>query len=185
MTACTDDLPLFPVKAKRKQEKGRVVSFKIHSLGDYRKGVSEGSQIIAEHVKAYEEENNETITLKSNLSKAIENLSKEVSNPIYVLRGWDGYSAEPLNKKSAVFAKELINILIDQYEILEPEFIVEPDGDVAFLWSTNKGELTISISSDGLCSFSALMDDKSEYFGSFILRQPLSKVFLEALSEIF
>lgn len=74
---------------------------------------------------------------------------------------WDGYGANPMNEKSAEYACEFLNKLPPN--ILHPELVPEPTGDLTMVWRLNDYHLVVGIDSDRVIAWGGTTPESSAH----------------------
>jgi hypothetical protein len=95
--------------------------------------------------------------------------------------GWDGYDAHPISIDSTLAARNFLQSLPDW--VMPPDVVPEPTGDIAFEWSKNDVDFSISFRSNKLIYAGILGTEKSH--GEIKLLNEISPTILQILSQYF
>lgn len=120
-----------------------------------RPGQSEAANVLNEVVYQCEKSQDETVTfsnypLHDQLIEVFENAS---------LPNWDGKGSMPVDRKTLILAKELVESLPMAYRT--PTICGEPDGHVELEWYVHPRQiLTVSVNPDGRLHWAALIGEE-------------------------
>ncbi|MGM7318918.1 hypothetical protein [Idiomarina sp. ST10R2A5] len=93
---------------------------------------------------------------------------------------WDGFDARPVSESTVAKSLELI-IALNSEEAAACELTAEPDGDIAFDWSSESGEIfSISVNENGTLNYAGHFSDKNKVYGVTDLGE-MDKSYLECL----
>jgi hypothetical protein len=79
-----------------------------------------------------------------------------------LVRGWDGYDADPIDAKAYHHAQYFLSLLPTLTPV--PEVSIDPDGEVSFSWDLDRDwVLSVSVGADGRLSYAGLFGSSKTY----------------------
>lgn len=115
---------------------------------------------------------------KLQITQALSDILLECSHS-----NWDGYGAKPIDKASYYESLRFAQFLPNSFP--NPEVTIEPDGEIAFEWFSNKQRVfSVSIGRNGELTYAGLFGFNKTH-GTEFLADEVPRTILENIKRVF
>jgi hypothetical protein len=115
---------------------------------------------------------------ESTVGKALERVATEAS-----VLGWDGYGGLPISE--AVYEQAKAFAAVIPSDIVEPDVVPEPDGEIAFEWDFGPWRvLSVSVGPEGVLSYAVSLGPHTRDHGTAVFVDQMPRSIQGALRRL-